>query len=265
MVFGRSETSADKSPLVLWDNVFQQGTLSASTEATNSEKENAVDGNTYDYWAPTTLPATLSVALDSSFAVSYAAIAAHTLGSSSSTIFVEYDSGGGTWVSLATLSPTDDSAIVIAFTETSATDFRFRVTGSTVPNLGVVYLGGGLLFDSGIIPGYTPLYMAESVQLLRSQTLSGQFITNRVNRKGASSSFQFNILDRSFVDSTAFQDFRRHYNDGKPFFFAGNPSELTKDVSYCWRKDGGEMKPTFSEDGIFYRTGMSLEAYIGNQ
>ena len=263
MYIERTEVDSDKAPVILWDNLLEDGTLAASSEDTNGEKENAIDGNTYDYWIPTSLPATLSVTLASSSTLGYVGIAAHTLGTNGNTVDVEYHNGVG-WVSLASISPTDDKTILIAVAETSATQFRLYISGGSIPNIGVVSFGSSIKFESGILPAYTPLYMAEEIELLTSQTLNGQFVTNRVNRKGAKGNFGLNILERSFVEGTDFQNFRRHYNDGKPFFFASNPSELAEDVSYCWRQDGGEIRPTFESDGIFYKTQLSLEAYLGN-
>jgi hypothetical protein len=48
-------------PAVLMDNLFNRGTLAASSEAVDGAKENAVDTFTYDFWTPTALPAQLSV------------------------------------------------------------------------------------------------------------------------------------------------------------------------------------------------------------
>lgn len=263
MYIERTEVSTDQSPLILWQNRLKTGTISVSSEATGGEGENAIDDNTYDFWTPTALPATWAMTFPISRSMDYAAIAAHNLGSTGNTVAVEYHNGTG-WVELASVTPTDDSVIIIAFNGEFSTQYRFYISGGTVPSIGVLYLGDEIRFDSGILPAYTPLYMAEEVELLKSQSLNGQFITNRVNRRGAKSSFSLNILERSFVESTAFQDFRDHYNDGEPFFFASNPSELTNDVSYCWRQQGGEINPTFQENGIFYKVNLSLEAYIGD-
>lgn len=260
----RTQVSTDKSPIILWDNLFTQGTLVASTEDTSGEKENAVDGNTYDYWTPTELPATLEVELSSSASPTYMAIAAHTLGSNGCGFLVQYWAGS-TWERAGgQFDPEDDSTIIVSFDEHTSNRWRIRIVNQgTVPSIGVISLGNPTRFDSGILPSYTPLYMAEEIELLKSQTLNGQFITNRVNKRGSRSSFALNILERDFVEGDDFQAFRRHYNDGKPFFFASNPVELPEDVAYCWRQDGGEIRPTFNNDGIFYNTQLSLEAYVG--
>lgn len=263
MYIERTEVSTDKSPVILWDNILQDGTVTVTSEATDGQAANAIDGTTYDYWIPTSVPATFTVELSTTTTASYAAIAAHNLGSTGNTLEVRAFNGS-TYDAVASVTPTDDKPIFIAFTQQSATRWRFKVDGGSVPKIGVALLGDSIRFDSGILPSYTPLYMSEDVELLTSQTLNGQFVTNRVNRRGAKTQVSLNILDRSFVEGTAFQDFRNHYNQGKPFFFASNPSELEDDVSYCWRQDGGELKPTFDSDGIFYKTALSLEAYIGD-
>jgi len=263
MYIERTEVSTDKSPVILWDNILQAGTISSLTETVGGEAANAIDGTTYDYWIPSSLPASFTVTLDSTTTASYAAVAAHDLGSTGNTLRVQ-TYNGSTYDTVATVTPTDDKPIFIAFTQQSATRWRLKVDGGSIPKIGVALVGDSIRFDSGILPSYTPLYMSEDVELLTSQTLNGQFVTNRVNRRGARTQVSLNILDRSFVEGTAFQDFRNHYNQGKPFFFASNPSELEDDVSYCWRQDGGEIKPTFDSDGIFYKTALSLEAYIGD-
>jgi hypothetical protein len=261
IVIDRTEVDSDRSPIVLWDNLFSQGTLAASTESTDGEKENAVDGTTYDFWTPTALPATLSVTLGSGAPASYVGIAAHDLFTGGCTVAVEYYSGG--WVELATVTPTDNKTLIIAFAETTATQFRLYITGTTPPSIGVAFIGDVVRFDTGILPAYTPIAYSDEIELLNSQTMNGQFITNRVNMVGAKTNVNLNILDRTFVEGSDFQSFRNYYNLGNPFFFASNPSELDFDVAYCWRQKGGEIKPTFSNNGIFYTTSMSLEAYVG--
>ena len=264
MYIERTEVDSDKAPVILWDNILEDGTITATSEDTNGEVENAIDGNTYDYWKPTAVTARIDLSLAAPKSASYLGIAAHTLGTSSARINVQYDSGGGfTNAWSGAIAPSDDKTIIVAFDQQTAADWRIVVLDN-VAQIGVAFLGDGIQFESGILPAYTPLYMAEEVELLTSQTLNGQFVTNRVNRKGAKGNFGLNILERSFVEGTDFQNFRRHYNDGKPFFFASNPSELVDDVSYCWRQDGGEIRPTFESDGIFYKTQLILEAYIGN-
>jgi hypothetical protein len=104
--------------------------------------------------------------------------------------------------------------------------------------------------------------MAEEVELLQNESLGGQFYQKSVIRKSANTSVNLNILDRSFIEGASFQNFRRHYNEGRTFYFAAGPSVFEEDGSFC-RRSGDTLKPTFANAGIFYQVGMQLEAYIG--
>lgn len=259
--FKRSSVTSDTYPAIVWKNILGYSTPTATTEATNGEAENVIDEATNTYWTPTALPATITFNLDTSRTAGYLGVASHNLATSQCSITLE-EYSGGSWNVVFTHTPTDDSIILFPFTEDTSDQWRVIVDGVSAPSIGVLFLGEALQFETGILPAYTPLYMAEDVELLTSRTITGQFMPNRVQRKGLSTSFSLNILDRAFVEGTDFQNFRRYYNDGGPFFFMSNPSGLTEDVSYCWRQDGGEIKPTFENDGIFYKASLSLEGFI---
>ena len=255
----RTEVAADKAPLVLWDNILLNGTVTASTEATDAPIENALTDSTWDYWQPTTTSGTVSLSLGSSTTASALGIAAHDLGSKGATVTVKR---GATTV--ATINPTDDTPILILFASSSSSTWSVEITGaSSAFSIGNMVLGVPLIFESGVVPSYTPSYMADNVELLMNQSLGGQFFQNRVIRKSAETSIQLNILERSFIEGATFQNFRDYYNDGKTFYWAAGPSVFEDDVAFCRRTNGGEMKPTFENTGIFYRVGLQLEAYIG--
>lgn len=256
----RTEVELDKAPFVLWDNIFLNGAVAASTEATDAEVENALTDSTFDYWQPTTTSGTVTLTLAGTASV--LGIAAHDLGTQGATIDVKAD---GVSVLDSTVSPTDDTPILILFdSTTSTTNWSVEITGASAAfSIGNLFLGVPLIFETGVVPSYTPLYMAENIELLQNRSLGGQFFQNRVIRKSAETSINLNILDRSFVEGANFQNFRDHYNSGKTFFWSAGPSVFEKDVAYCRRTSGGELKPTFSNNGIFYKVGMQLEAYVG--
>jgi hypothetical protein len=255
----RTVVASDSQPFVLWDNVIRDAALTPSSESSDGEVENAVDDNTYDFWSPTALPATVS--FDITTPVEAIGIAAHTLGSAGCTLTLQKFVASA-WVSIAAQVVPDDKPILMVFPEETNVTLRIVASGgSSNPNLGVIYVGGLLRFETGILPAYTPMYMSEKVELLVSDSRSGQFINNRGRKKGYESSFNLNILDRDFVEGAEFQSFRDHYNNGGYFFFASDPAGHAEDVSYCSRTEGGEMKPSFQNDGIFYTFGMSLKGY----
>lgn len=253
IVFKRPILDSDKAPTILWDNILDGGTVTESSGV----GDNALDYATNSYWEPTSLPATLAVNIGSSVGAGYLGICSHNLSSKGCTVTLQKNTGS--WVDVCEVTPTDDTALLVIFNYTEASNWRLYVDGTDEPSIGVVFLGTALQFDCGIIPGYVPMYMAEDIELMTAQTITGQFMPNRIQRRGLSTSFGLNILERDFVEGNEFQAFRRYYNDGGSFFFAGNPDELRDDISYCWRASG-TLQPSL--DTIFYTTDMALEGFL---
>jgi hypothetical protein len=261
MYFERAILNEDKAPFVLWDNILQDATVSTTSQTEGGDGNNTLDNNTYDFWIPISLTAVITFTLPESRGASYLGIAAHNIHSKGCSIYLGYYNGTS-WVNVASPTIEDDNSLIVAFPYTEAEQWRLRIEGSEAPSIGVVFLGTPLLFTTGILPGYTPIYMGEKIDLYNSTSLNGQFIGNSVERRGYESSFQLNILDRDFVEGQSFQSFRRHYNDGGTFFFASDPDGHREDVAYCRRQEGGEIRPTLPNDGIFYSVSMSLEGFI---
>lgn len=253
IIFKRPILNIDKAPTILWGNLLKDGVITQSS----GDGSNALDYATNSFWTPTSLPATLSVDVGSEVGASYLGICSHNLFSTGCTLTLQVLDGS--WVDVFSITPTNNTAILVPFNYVEATEWRLSVDGAEEPSIGVVFLGIPLQFECGIIPGYVPMYMGEDVELMTSQTITGQFMPNRVQRKGLSTEFELNILERSFVESEGFQSFRRYYNDGGSFFFAGGPDELREDVSYCWRSSG-TLKPSLGS--LFYNMSVQLEGFL---
>lgn len=259
VIFKRSILPSDNAPTILWDNILDGSTVTVSTEVVSQEGVNILSGATNDFWTPSALPATISFDVGASQGAGYLGISSHNLYTGGCTLTLQkFDVS---WIDVFSHTPTDDSIFFVPFNYTEAQNWRLSITGTTAPSIGVAFLGQAIQFESGILPSYTPMYMAEDIELLTSRTISGQFMPNRIQRRGLSTSFSLNILDRDFIEGDSFQSFRRHYNDGGSFFFASNPNELREDITYCWRQDTGTIKPTFANDGLFYSVQMALEGF----
>ncbi|WP_157970963.1 hypothetical protein [Pseudogemmobacter bohemicus] len=87
----RIENSATgtRASAVAFRNVLAEGVLSWSSETPDGFAENALGPQTFDYWTPAAMPATLAVLLTEAVDCDCAAIIAHTLGSASATVHVE--------------------------------------------------------------------------------------------------------------------------------------------------------------------------------
>lgn len=250
MIFKRAILDLDNAPTILWDNLLEGASVTG-------EGSNIRDPATNTYWTPSSLPATTTFDIGSSVGASYLGICSHNLYSTDTTLTLEVYTS--TWTTVCEVNLTNNKSSLVSFNYTEGSEWRVTLSGSGSPSVGVMFLGKALQFDSGITQGYVPLYMSEDIELLSSRTITGQFMPNRVERIGVSTSFNLNILERGFVEGEDFQDFLRHYNDGGSFFFASSPKELRDDVSYCWRQ-GNTLKPSLGS--LFYTLDMALEGFV---
>lgn len=255
-------TANDMLPCVLFDNLFLRGTVTVSSETTEGPKQNATNEGTYNFWQPSALPATYQVSLPSSMEADSLALVAHNLGSNGTTVTISSSNDGTTWTERASYTPTDNKTKMIVWKPASAFFWRAVFTGGSGSLfVGVLMLGARLVFPGGVRPPYSPLWLSQDVELLVSQTMSGQFITNREIRRGASTQISLVAFERNFVEEDLLP-FKNHYDSGKAFIWAAGPCVFDKDVSYAWRQSGAEMKPTFDETGNWMSVTMSVEGYV---
>lgn len=262
IVINNTPTSNDSLPTVLFQNVFASGTLTASSEATGYPKENVLDESTVKYWSPTSLPATLSVDYGSSVAADALGIVAHDLDTAGCSIKVQKSVDGITYTDVtSSVTPTDNTTLLLLFTSTSSRYWRLSITGaSTMPFIGVVFLGARFNFPAGVKAPYTPVWLSQQYELLTSTTLGGQFLGNRVLRQGGLTAINLVSLERDFAEDDLLP-FRDYYNLGKAFVWAAGPSVFSKDVGYVWRTEGSVIAPTFDENGSWMSVSMEVNAY----
>lgn len=249
---------------VLYRNVLAEGSLGWSSQTADGFAANALGPQTFDAWVPSAMPANLNVTLAAPVECDCAAIIAHTLGSSGATAYVESrNATTGAWTLMASVTPTDDSNIVLLFSDVSGTAYnqwRIRVTGPTIPAIGVAMIGPRLLIPGGTLSGYVPVNLALSVDLLPNTTRGGQFLGNRVQKVGAGTSIPLCPQERWWVESEA-SAFIAHYNLGKPFIWMSCPELLPEDGSYCWRS-GATLSATFDAGAVWGDMSMEVAAHV---
>lgn len=260
IVITNTPTNNDSLPTVLFDNLFLDGTLSASTEAVGYPKESAVSENTNKSWKPTALPANLSVDLGSATAVDSFAVVAHSCGTQGNTVALQSSIDNATWTTRCTVVPTDNTTILGMFTSTSARYWRILISNGSVPNIGVAMIGQRFNFPAGVKAPYTPVWLSQQYELLTATTLGGQFLGNKVLRQGGRTAINLVSFERNFAE-TNLTNFRLHYNSGKAFVWAAGPSIFSKDAGYVWRTDSSTMTPTFDENGSWMSVGLEVDAY----
>jgi F5/8 type C domain len=246
---------------LLYRNLLLEGTLTATSEAADGLVENAVSGETWDYWKQTVTASNMAVDLGSAKTCDGCGISAHTIGTSGAMVNVQYSSDNATWFTAATSSPTNNDTLFFVFPPLSYRYWRIQIIGA-ICSLGVVILGQRLQFSSGVLTGHTSMHNAKKSKLLSTNTISGQHRNNRITRMGIEGKIDFGLVATSFGDG-AFQEFKDHYNAGKIFFYAGSPLNYPKDTALCWRPESaGDISPSYQEGGALMDLSMEVSAFV---
>ena len=250
------------NPLMLFDNF-----LLGATVVTSPSSPGVVDAltqSTYDAWTFNT-PQTVTFDLGSAKEYSALGIVGHNLSQQevSVQLFSSVDNSTFLPINATAHLITDKDTLLFVFNKRETRYFRivFISGTSTGTFIRSLILGFPLEMPGGIAYGYTPIWLSQERELLVSKTMNGQFIGNRVVSKGAMTDIPLLSVERGFIEDDL-QPFMEHYNEGKPFIFAGGPSIFNKDVAYVWRQDGAEMRPTFDQSGNWMSLTMSVEGYV---
>lgn len=226
------------TPAFCYDNIFEQGTLSASSEAAGFPKENAVNWKTYDFWQPAAINNWIAVDAGSPVTCDYAAMFAHDSHTQGSIVSLQgadnaaFSSGLITPVSFSSL--TTSAPVVRTFATTAAKRYwRYYQVGGTAPtSIGVLAAGTRLDMQRGMRTGFAPPLFARAPQLLPNRAIKGAFLGQAVRRQGVSFTASFNNLTPAWLRANwaAFQD---HF-ERKPFFFTWDPGTYDDDAAFAW-------------------------------
>lgn len=207
------------------------GTIAASTEASGYPATAADNELTYSYWKPTALPANWSITLDTAEEVNYFGIAAHTLGSTSTSVAAQYYDGS-TWITIDEVLAGDDKPIMFIFDTVFSNQFRILIDGSIIPRVGVIYIGKLLEMQRAIYGGHSPLALSRKTVMRPNSSERGQWLGRTIIRSGSSTSFDWSNLTAGWYRKY-FDPFVEHART-KPFFIAWRPADYPNEVGYVW-------------------------------
>lgn len=230
-------------------------TLVASTEATGFPASAVALSMTYEKWKPTALPATLDIDAGTGVTASYLGIAGHTLGSTSATFKLEYSTDDVSYTEVDTVSPSDDTAILLLFDEVQARYWRLTITGSTIPEIAVVYIGEVLEMQRMIYGGHSPGTLSRQTDIRPARSEGGQFLGRSILRQGMATSFQWENLKAQWYRDN-FDPFVEAART-QPFFIAWRPEDFPLEVLYCWTNS--DISPTNQGVRDFMSVGFSVQ------
>lgn len=234
------------NPRICYNNLAKDASVTVSTETTGFVGTNTQNALTYNFWKPTALPATIEYDIGTQTTVDFCGIAAHNLGTSGCTVTLQYDDGmsPASWVTIDSQAPSDNSIILFLFDSIASNKFRLLVeavdSNSTVPALGVVYLGQQLAMPLEMYGGHTPITLSKTTVVRPQTSEGGQWLGISKIRQGAATTIDFSNLTASWLRSN-FKPFMDDAIDN-PFFWAWRPTSFTSEVAYC--KTNGDIAPS---------------------
>ncbi len=239
-------------------SILTAANVSGTAGVTGFPLTAVVNPATYERYKPSALPATLSCDAGAAVTVDYVGIAAHTLGSTASTAYLESSTDNVTWTTRLTLAPTTDQTIMGLIDPVAARYWRLRVTGTTAPTIGVVKIGEVLTMPRTIYGGHTPLTLARVTAVRPVLSETGQWLGATQERKGFKTSFAWKHLGAAWYRAN-FDQFVATNPRVSPFFIAWRPYSFPDEVGYCWAND--DIAPSNSGTRDWMDVGMSVEGF----
>lgn len=254
-----SYNADNAQPMVMFDNLFAQGTLASPNLPAGTPRQNATTESTFDYWQTNASPQVFRVTYVTNRAADGAFIAAHTLATVGASLTVEYFNGTS-WVTQASYTPTTNKPFGFIWPRRSASGWGLSVS-LTGAQIGVAFLGQRVVIPGGVLPDYVPVWAATQVERQSGTSRRGQFFGQRIESRSARLRPSFMDVPYTFArdDLAAFRD---HYNDGKAFVWGSAPGVFPEDGAYVWAADNSSLQTPIRAGGEWCGLSMDLEAYI---
>lgn len=214
-------------PRICFDAHTATGT--ATSTASGYDPNWVTDGETWSVWRAGSTSANLTISF-STQTTSYAALAAHNLGSIGATVTCRV---GGLFV--GSISPSDDSAIVFLFSARSASSVQFVISGG-VAQVGIAQAGEALEMPRLSVFTGLPISESKQVRYRHQQSIRGDVLGRAV--EGADLRFDLTVQNlpetfRAAVGDVTWRGFLDHVDSTGPFFIAAKPSSYPDDVAYA--------------------------------
>lgn len=219
-------------PILLWDNRCRGATVTADSEDGNNLAENAIDGLTWDFWKPASLPATLEVEFSHAETFDAAGIVFSSEGPQGVTAKVEYWDGSQ-WQEAVDLS-TPNRVILALFEEQTSTKVRLSLSGGTgIPRVADFTVGPALRFERRLYQGHIPDVLATRTEFAVNRSRNGQRLGATVVREGLENTIEIDNLSGDWVRANlvpAINSLRRTY----PAYWAWRPAKYPNDLAFIW-------------------------------
>lgn len=224
-------------PRIYHDSRFDDGTPAASTTATGFDVLNLLDWRPYTKWQPTALPATVTVDSGSAKAADYCVVWEHDLGTEGATLEVRgsTDDFSASDVLVDSLTPSDDAPFLLEWSSVSYRYWRIRITGSTMPTLGIAAIGAALEIPKGLSEGFDP--RGRKPKGVFNKSVAGMPLGRTIQYEEWAQSLTFPDITWSWIRSTWEPAWTGHLRN-TPFVFAWDSASHADELVLANVKDG---------------------------
>lgn len=221
------QSGISDKPRICFDK--HTSTVSTTSSASGYNPDWMLDGETWSVWRAGSTTQTITLSF-STQTTSYAALAAHNLGSIGASVTCQV---GG--VTVGSISPTDDSAILFLFSSRSASQIQFVITGGTA-EIAVAQAGDALEMPQLSVFTGLPISESKQVRYRHQQSITGDVLGRAV--EGADLRFDMTVQNlpetfRAATGDITWKGFINHVDNVGPFFIAAKPSSYPDDVAYA--------------------------------
>jgi hypothetical protein len=224
-----------------WLRDLTASDITASSETDDGPADATLRPDTYSFWEPESLPATIVYDLGTTRAVDGLGLLGR-IGSVGVSVTVETNDGDqinspleDEWTEFASdAGPADDAPLLFLDESRDIRKIRltFEGTGSTMPRLAVAYAGEVLKMERMIYGGHAPGRLSRMTVLNGALSRGGQFLGQDFRRHGVETSYSFRHLTAAWVRAN-FDPFVKAARKF-PYFVGWRPDDFPLEVDYGW-------------------------------
>lgn len=247
-VFIETGFTGDTYPLthgrVCW-NWHNNGTISASTEASGFPAENAMPPRTDSAWRPTSLPGSAAYWINnytSSREVGFIGIAKHDLGTQNATIQVQYKAVGAgsftNYTGLGSVQPEDDSPLLFLVDPDLVDGIGINISAADGnPTIGVIMAGVADEWPRKFTWTGFPITEGDRRTFRNNISQTGNWLGRSVQDDGLQFELTMDYATEAWRQGD-FQLFKAYANgEDAAFFIAPRPGTYPDEVAYAWATD----------------------------
>jgi hypothetical protein len=238
-------------------NWLSGGTATASSTDADFFAAAPLNSMTYERWRPGTMGATWAYDHGSVAQIDALCIAAHTLGTSGTTLEVSTSTDNVTFTPLiGPIQPPDNEAIWCVLPLHGARYCRIELSGIARPVLGAIRFGRSLQFPEPMFGGHKRARFARQTVMRTNESETGEFLGQTTQRVSRPTSYQWQHLPRAWTEAN--WPPLQIAIEREPFWLSWRPGDYG-DVGYF--KATGVTEAVTMGIRDFYEAGIEVRGY----